>query len=170
MSFDSVKDVCSDLSVLFRCTALKVILTASFKTEVLRLYHSGSEPSVLDLAYGRRSAQGYLIKLVLTEYDHSAFDTEIDKDLRKRLHKISVIYTKKLSFGRAGISERSEYIEHCPEAKFFPYGAHIFHGCMIFLGKKEAHSDLVQKLYALLGILIDIYAERFETVCRAAQR
>ena len=49
----------------------------------------------------------------------------------------------------------------------FADGADIFHGSMIFLGKKETHADFVQKFDTTFRALLNVYAQRFQTIGRS---
>ena len=95
-------------------------------------------------------------------------DAKRSQDLGDRFHKIFIIDTQKEIFRSCRIGERPQNIEHRPEAQLPPYGTHILHCQMIFLGKHETEADFIQKLSAHVGVLLNIDPQGFEAVCCSA--
>ena len=46
-------------------------------------------------------------------------------------------------------------------------GAHVAHGGVVLLRKEEAHAHLIKQLFAQLGALLDVHAQRLLAVGRA---
>ena len=65
--------------------------------------------------------------LILSVYNHSSFNTEIDKYLCNWLNKIFIIYTKELHLWATWICKRSKDIEYCSESKLLSDWSNIFH-------------------------------------------
>ena len=95
-------------------------------------------------------------------------DAERSQYLGDRLHQIFVIDTEQEKLRFCGICEGTKNIENSPESEFPADRSDIFHCRMIFLGKHETKTGFGEELSAQIGILLDVDAERFETVRRPA--
>ena len=145
-------------------------MRSAHKTELLGLNVIALEPAFLELADMRRSGYRDLIELIRSKHYHSTLYAEVHKHLCERLNERTVVNAQQKALRACRIGERSEDIEHRPDAELFSDRTYIFHGGVVFLCEEEAEVSLIEHLTALVNVLLDINAESFKAVCRSAER
>ena len=88
--------------------------------------------------------------------------------LRQRLDQIFVVDAEQHHLRMRRVRQRTEDVEDRADAELFADRADVFHRCMIFLREHEADVDFLEELDAFFWREVEVDAERFEAVGRAA--